>query len=90
MSYQAPLVSNYIQMDYPDVVEYVPQPPDCTVSAPNMPLLLDAYDVEPSPNGEYLDKSQVLSWALSTLKLCNHEPVAGEQLRKLIAWLIDD
>ena len=90
MNYQAPLVNSYIPMDYPDVVEYVPQPPGCTVLVPDMPMLLDAYDAEPSPNGQYLDKSQVIYWALSTLKMCNHEPVASEQLRRLIAWLIDD
>lgn len=81
--YNAPLVNSYVPMDYPEVKEYVPEPPDSEVLAPNMPI-------KPGPCGQYLQKDQVINWAMSVLKEAQNEPLATYRLTQLITWLIDD
>ena len=91
--YMPPTVNSYVPMDYPDIAEYVPNPPDYTQPvplAPAMPIMLDAFDVEPSPTGEYLDKQQVIAWAVSVMQECANEPKAIHRLTQLVSWLIDD
>lgn len=89
--YQAPICNSYIPMDYPDVFEYVPEPPGFTpLKSPRLPITLDAFDVEPCPTGTLLDKDQVILWAKDTLRECIQEPKACARLTQLIAYLLDE
>jgi len=89
--YQAPFCNSYVPMDYPDVYEYVPEPPDFTApKLARLPITLDAFDAQPCPKGIFLDKDEVILWAKDTLQECIQEPKACARLTQLIAYLIAD
>jgi hypothetical protein len=89
-AYEVPILNSYIPMDYPDVFEYVPEPPGFTpvLKSPRLPITLEGYDVEPCPAGSLLDKDEVILWAKNTLQECYNEPTAYARLTQLIAYLI--
>lgn len=88
--YQAPICNSYVPMDYPDVFEYVPEPPAGSPAPQKLPMLLEGYDVEPCPGGTLLDKDDIIFWARHTLEECAGEPKATFHLTQLISYLITD